>query len=133
MDVERSEAPSAGAAGSTWFGEQLAAAAGGLADGRTTVVERSAVGGSMPPLHTRDRDESYLVLEGEVVFHVGGETVAAAAGDAVVAPRGAERTFRVVSERARWLVLTVVPLDGAVRGLSARRRTAAARRPLAEP
>ena len=62
----------------------------------------------MPPLHTRDRDESYLVLEGEVVFYVGAEEVVAHAGDAVVAPRGAERTFRVASPRARWLILTDV-------------------------
>ena len=108
VDVQRTESPSAGAAGTAWFADRLAGLAGGLAEGRATVVERSAPAESMPPLHTRDRDESYLVLEGEIVFHVGGETVQAAAGDAVVAPRGVERTFRVVSERARWLVLTAV-------------------------
>ena len=108
MESRPIQAPSAGAAGTAWFGERLAALATGIADGQATVVERSAAAGAMPPLHTRDRDESYLVLEGEVAFHVGGETVHARPGDAVVAPRGIERTFRVESERARWLVLTAV-------------------------
>lgn len=108
MAAERTEAPSAGAAGTAWFGERLAGLASHLTDGEATVLERTAPAGVMPPLLTRDRDESYLVLEGEVVFHVGGETVHARAGEAVVAPRGAERTFRVVSRRARWLVLTAV-------------------------
>ena len=108
MDLQRTQVPSPYAAGTAWFGERLAELAHGLADGRATVIERTAPGGSMPPLHTRDRDESYLVLEGEVEFHVGSEVVRAHAGEAVVAPRGVERTFHVRSERARWLVLTAV-------------------------
>lgn len=108
MDATRTPGPSAGAAGTAWFGERLAALATEISDGQATVLERSAEGGVMPPLHTRDRDEGYLVLEGEVAFHVGDETVRARAGDAVVAPRAAERTFCVRSDRARWLVLTAV-------------------------
>jgi mannose-6-phosphate isomerase-like protein (cupin superfamily) len=92
-----------------WFRHRLAGtpdrAAGRLA--RAAVLESAPMRrGVMPPLHAHDEDESYQVLEGEVVFHVGGETVRARAGDVVVAPRRVPRTYRVESERARWLVIT---------------------------
>lgn len=63
----------------------------------------------MAPLTRRDEAETYRVLEGEVVFFVGSDVVWARAGDVVVAPAGAERTFRVDSRSgARWLVVTHV-------------------------
>jgi quercetin dioxygenase-like cupin family protein len=62
----------------------------------------------MPPLYRRDEAETYRVLEGEVLFFVDDEVVAAGPGDVVVAAAGAERTFRVESDGARWLVLTCV-------------------------
>jgi mannose-6-phosphate isomerase-like protein (cupin superfamily) len=75
--------------------------------GRIVAVERHATGpGVMPPLHRRDEDESYHVLEGSLTFFVEDEVRPAAAGEVVVAPRGARRTFRVESRRARWVVLT---------------------------
>jgi mannose-6-phosphate isomerase-like protein (cupin superfamily) len=77
-------------------------------DGRVAVVERSAAEGAMPPLHSRDEDETYHVLEGEVTFFIGEETVSARVGDTVVARSGCVRTLRVDSPRARWLVLTHV-------------------------
>jgi mannose-6-phosphate isomerase-like protein (cupin superfamily) len=96
-------------AATDWFAEHLASV---LADDRDrrrpALVERAAAGGRMPPLHTRDEAEAYRVQEGRVTFFVGGETVSAGPGDVVVAPAGVERTFRVESERARWLVLTHV-------------------------
>jgi mannose-6-phosphate isomerase-like protein (cupin superfamily) len=76
--------------------------------GRAIAVERSAPNGHMGPLHTREHDETYRVLEGTVTFYVGREVVAAGAGDVVVAPAGSPRTFRVDSQRARWLVRTRV-------------------------
>jgi uncharacterized cupin superfamily protein len=60
----------------------------------------------MPPLVRRNVDETYSVIEGEMAFFVGDELVWAGAGDVVVAPAGAPRTFRVDSESARWIVLT---------------------------
>jgi mannose-6-phosphate isomerase-like protein (cupin superfamily) len=93
-----------------WFLEHVAAV---LADdrgkGRSPVLaERRAAGGRMPPLHTRDEDEAYRVTQGIVTFFVGGETISAGPGDVVVAPADVERTFRVESDRAVWLVLTHV-------------------------
>jgi mannose-6-phosphate isomerase-like protein (cupin superfamily) len=74
----------------------------------TTVIARSARAGQMGPLHRRDERETYRVVEGELTFYVGGEVVQARAGDVVVAPGGAVRTFRAGREGARWLVFTRV-------------------------
>ena len=89
----------------SWFVERLAES---LGDPTAALVERSARGGAMAPLHVRGEDEVYRVVEGLVTFFVGDETVSAAAGDVVVAPAGVARTVRVESSSARWLVLTRV-------------------------
>lgn len=93
-----------------WFLEQVAWV---LAEERTdggdpVIAERTVAGGRMPPLHARDEGEAYRVTQGLVTFFVGEETVSAGPGDVVVAPPGVERTFRVESDHATWLVLTHV-------------------------
>jgi mannose-6-phosphate isomerase-like protein (cupin superfamily) len=76
---------------------------------KAVLVERRArLRGVMPPLHARDVDETYYVLEGTLTFFIGGETVTAGDGQVVVVARGCPRTFRVESEGARWLLLTRV-------------------------
>lgn len=97
-----------GAAAGWFFSEVARAGTDALAGGQAAMVERSAREGAMAPLHSRPVDESYRVLEGEVTFYVDGEPVHASAGDVVVAPRGAARTFRIESCSARWLVATRV-------------------------
>jgi quercetin dioxygenase-like cupin family protein len=94
-------------AGASWFSDELASVASG-SSGQPALVERSAPGGSMPPLLRRDTAETYRVTEGEIAFFVGDDVVVARAGDVVVAPAGTPRTFRVDSDSARWLVLTHV-------------------------
>ena len=95
---------------SQWFIDELASAV--LDDsqrpGQTALVERSAPEGAMPPLYRREEAETYRVLEGEVLFFIDNEVVPAGPGDVVVAAAGAQRTFRVESEGARWHVLTHV-------------------------
>lgn len=95
---------------SQWFVDELASAALDVTErpAQTALIERSAPAGSMPPLSRRDESETYRVLEGEVSFFIDDEVVPAGPGDVVVAAAGAERTFRVESEDARWLVLTRV-------------------------
>jgi mannose-6-phosphate isomerase-like protein (cupin superfamily) len=96
-------------AATDWFVEHVASVLADYRDGRhPALVERASAGGRMPPLHTRDEAEAYRVEQGLVTFFVGGETVSAGPGDVVVAPAAVERTFRVESDRARWLVLTHV-------------------------
>jgi mannose-6-phosphate isomerase-like protein (cupin superfamily) len=95
---------------SQWFIDELASAAldAPTRPRQTSLVERSAPQGAMAPLHVREEAESYRVLEGEVLFFIDDDEVPAGPGDVVVAAGGAERTFRVESDDARWLVLTRV-------------------------
>jgi mannose-6-phosphate isomerase-like protein (cupin superfamily) len=95
---------------SQWFIDELASAAMDAPERplQTALVERAAPEGAMPPLHRRDEAETYRVLEGEVLFFIDDEIVPAGPGDVVVAAAGAERTFRVESDDARWLILTRV-------------------------
>src|SRR4051794_41797319 len=76
-----------------WFVDQVAAVlSDDSGDGRQPVLaERTAGGGKMPPLNTRDEAEAYRVTRGIVTFFVDGETVSAGPGDVVVAPAGGER------------------------------------------
>lgn len=90
----------------SWFLDRVAATA---ADGgQVALVERSARAGFMPPLHVRDEDETYRVTAGRVTFFVGRDVVVADTGEVVVAPAGAERSFRSETDDARWLVVTRV-------------------------
>jgi quercetin dioxygenase-like cupin family protein len=97
-------------AAAAWFAEQ----AGALArdwisnEGQVVMTERHARPGQMPPLLRRDQAETYRVLDGQVTFFAGGETITARAGDVVVAPAGVARSFRADAEGSRWLVLTRV-------------------------
>lgn len=95
-------------AASTWFFDAVEETALGEGEGSPVLVERRGRAGDMPPLHRRDEDESYRVLDGELTFWVDGDVVPARPGDVVVAPSGSKRTFRVESPEARWLVVTRV-------------------------
>ncbi len=90
------------------MGTAAALAARAASDGTRVVVteSRTAATGVMPPLYVHAENESYYVVEGEITFYVGDEIVHARAGDAVPVAGGLERTFRVTSEGARWLVAT---------------------------
>ena len=58
-----------------------------------------------PPLHIHElEDESFYVLEGEITFFVGDQTIFAKAGDYVFAPRGIPHTFKVRSEETKFIV-----------------------------
>src|SRR4051812_27245153 len=55
------------------------------------------------PLHAHTReDEIWYVLEGEIRFHIGGETQVGGPGSFVYIPRNVPHTFEVISAKARW-------------------------------
>ncbi|WP_222263751.1 cupin domain-containing protein [Modestobacter marinus] len=57
--------------------------------GHLSVVEIVVPAGSAgPPLHRHDFDETFYVVEGELVFRVGDGLLARAPGQLAVAPRG---------------------------------------------
>lgn len=75
--------------------------------GRVAVIEHLAPRGAGSPLHVHRReDEWFFVIDGELTFWVGGETVVASAGAFVYGPRDIPHTFTVTSDQARFLLVT---------------------------
>jgi quercetin dioxygenase-like cupin family protein/catechol 2,3-dioxygenase-like lactoylglutathione lyase family enzyme len=69
------------------------------------VIELTVPPGGSPPRHVHDElDDSFLVLDGEVVVRCGEQTIIGRPGTYVCVPTGVEHTFRVTSpEPARML------------------------------
>jgi quercetin dioxygenase-like cupin family protein len=62
--------------------------------------------GKTTPLHTHPReDETFIVLEGEILVHVEGTEHPVGPGGVAVVPRGTQHAFLVTSEMARVLAL----------------------------
>jgi mannose-6-phosphate isomerase-like protein (cupin superfamily) len=66
-------------------------------------------GGGPPPHIHRREDETFYVLEGEIEFVLGEETIVAGAGDFVSVPRGSVHCFRNSGAETARLVLTFTP------------------------
>lgn len=74
-------------------------------NGEFCIVHYSGKKDAGPPLHIHEKeDESFYVLEGEITFFVGDETISAKAGDYVFAPRGIPHTFKVRSDEVKFVV-----------------------------
>ena len=62
--------------------------------------------GEEPPMHVhKNEDEWFYVIDGEVTFHVGGESHRGGAGAFVSFPRGIPHTFTVESSSAHFIVM----------------------------
>jgi len=60
--------------------------------------------GKTPPLHVHEADETFYVLEGELLVHIDGTQHSARNGSVLVVPRGTPHTFVVTSQTARILL-----------------------------
>ena len=92
-----------------WFLDTLVCVRVSHRDGvdRISVLEHAARRGDSPPLHVhQNEDEVFHILEGEFRFQIGDEQRSGHAGETVLAPKGVGHTYRVESERARWLTVT---------------------------
>jgi quercetin dioxygenase-like cupin family protein len=92
-----------------WFGA-LAEIKATAADtgGQMTIVEVTEHPGAEAPLHVHHRDdEGFWILEGEVTFEVGDETIEATAGDYVFGPRDIPHRFTVGDQGCRMLFILV--------------------------
>jgi quercetin dioxygenase-like cupin family protein len=92
-----------------WFGA-LAEIKATAADtgGQMTIVEVTEPPGMEAPLHVHHRDdEGFWVLEGDVSFEVGDETIEASAGDYVFGPREIPHRFTVGDGGCRMLFILV--------------------------
>lgn len=96
-------------------GERLWFCGGGLHTWKVTAAETGGAfllfedamdGGKVTPLHVHPHvDETFYVIEGEIVVHLDGEHRTVSAGGIVVFPRGVPHAFKVVSGKARLLTL----------------------------
>jgi quercetin dioxygenase-like cupin family protein len=85
--------------------------------GALAVTESRGRQGAMPPLHVHHRDdETFYVIEGEMTLFVGDRKLVLGEGQAALAPRETQHTYRVESGEARWLVMnTPAGFDAFVR------------------
>jgi quercetin dioxygenase-like cupin family protein len=89
-------------------------------DGRLTLIEVTEPPGSAAPLHVHHReDEGFWVLDGEVTFFVGDETIEARAGDFAWGPRDIPHRYVVGATGCRMLfICTPGGFESLVRDMS---------------
>jgi len=91
-----------------WLGVSLATikATGKETDGRYTLVEVLEPEGEEAPLHVHhNEDEAFWVLEGELTFEVGEETIKASPGSFLFGPKDIPHRYTVNSGPARLLFI----------------------------
>lgn len=65
--------------------------------------------GTGPPLHTHPYEETFFVIEGDILFTVDGEEIEAGDGDIVVVPANVPHKFVSRGERHRQFSIHPVP------------------------
>jgi quercetin dioxygenase-like cupin family protein len=85
-----------------WFLGTLATirVPGEAVDGRYALIEFLFPRGASPPRHTHPQDESYIVVDGQLVVQAGERRFALGPGGTAAVPMGVPHTFRVDSETA---------------------------------
>src|ERR671917_2807852 len=91
-----------------WWGGSLATikATGKQTGDLYSIVEVLEPQGAQAPLHLHHKeDEAFYVLEGEMTFRIGEETIKASPGSFVFGPKDVPHTYAVDSGPARVLFL----------------------------
>ena len=70
-----------------------------------SLVEVAMERGRATGLHTDPGEETFYILEGELLVHIAGEERRGRAGDTIGIPRRVPHAFIAVSDLARFLVL----------------------------
>lgn len=74
--------------------------------GTFALMEMVLPQGAEPPLHLHTlEDETFYLLEGEIFFRIGEQTITAKPGDAVFAPRQVPHLFKIVTSEAKFITL----------------------------
>jgi quercetin dioxygenase-like cupin family protein len=93
---------------SVWYSGQLMTFLATAEDtqGKFALIEAVARRGNDPPPHIHHREEeTFYVLEGEMTFSVGGQTIKATPGTMVCLPRDVAHSFVIDSDQLRMLIL----------------------------
>lgn len=99
FDSSKSRALLSGGAVLTWL------ATGNDTGGQFSLFEAKGIPGMEPPPHIHaNEDETYYLLEGEMLFRVGEEEFVGKPGDFVFLPRNIRHEFKVLSPHFRCLV-----------------------------
>ena len=98
---EKEDAPS------WWFLDTLVVEHRCAPEMDTIVLEMTLPVGSSPPLHVHDKlDDTWYILNGQMVVRCGDDELVVGAGHWVSMPRGVPHTFRVVGDcEARILLV----------------------------
>lgn len=78
-------------------------------DGAVTIMEMTIPPGMGPPPHTHPGGESVYVLEGEVRYHIGGETYEGGPGTFFHVPAGVEEHFEPAGDTPVRLLVVYTP------------------------
>jgi quercetin dioxygenase-like cupin family protein len=84
----------------------------GETGGAWSLFEEEVPLGMGPPPHRHDWDEAYYILEGDIDFHIDGETVRSAKGDFNHLPRGTVHGFKGASETPARVLIFAAPAHG---------------------
>ena len=94
-----------------WMLDSLYAvrASGVETGGSLTVMEMTIQPGMGPPPHVHSGGESVYVLEGDVRYHIGGETYDAGPGTFFYIPPGVEENFEPAGDQPIRLLIIYTP------------------------
>lgn len=85
-------------------------ATGDETDGKYAMFEALVPPGGGPPPHVHSREEeSFYILEGEITFTVGNETIIATAGTFANMPVGSLHSFKNATDKSARMIFSVAP------------------------
>ncbi|MGH9079308.1 MAG: cupin domain-containing protein [Acidimicrobiales bacterium] len=89
-----------------WFLDTLVVEHRSAPGMRTVVLEMTLPVGSAPPLHVHaELDDTWYILDGQMVVRCGDNELVVGAGHWVSMPRGVPHTFRVVGDHEARILL----------------------------
>lgn len=97
----------AGEGETLWFAgaHQTIKHPGDWSEGKFSLVEVLIPRGRATPLHRDPSDETFYILDGEVLFHVDGLEHLAGPGDTISLHQGVPHAFTIISDTARFLLV----------------------------